>query len=224
MALTGGLDTQHAVELLRIGGLARLRTRLGDALPDASLAALRLRACLELSKRLMQARLPAGDLMNRVSVVAKYLLARYSQPGQAVAGALFLDRRHQLIEERELFRGNEVGCPVSPEPVLRIAVGLGARGVLAWHTHTTGEVAPSPEDGAWAGRLEQACDVLGVMLVDYLILGGTEGWCSMRLEGLVGRADPPQACPNRQAVPVASDTLERLGNTEAARRWRQRGG
>ncbi|MCB1037788.1 MAG: tetratricopeptide repeat protein, partial [Acidobacteria bacterium] len=36
--------------------------------------------------------------------------------------------------------------------------------------------------------------------------------------------DLVRAAPNPQSYSLAADTLERLGNTEAARRWRQRGG
>ena len=44
---------------------------------------------------------------------------------------------------------------------------------------------PSQEDAAFTGRLQEACEAVGVMLVDHLILGGTKEWCSMRREGLI---------------------------------------
>lgn len=186
LALIGGLDTQHAVELIQgTGGLAGLKMNIDTALPDASLAGARLKAALELSKRMLRAKLPVGKLLNRPTTVAKYLLARYSQPGQEVLGALFLDQHNQLIEAKELFRGCRWRCAASPEPFLRHAVVLGAVAIIVWHTHPGGGVKskPSQDDIDFTVRLKEACEVVGVVLVDHLILGGTKEWCSIRREG-----------------------------------------
>ncbi len=42
---------------------------------------------------------------------------------------------------------------------------------------------PSGADVVFTKRLAEACDLVGVMLVDHLILGGVGVWCSMRWEG-----------------------------------------
>ncbi|MCB1032836.1 MAG: hypothetical protein KDD47_03270, partial [Acidobacteria bacterium] len=186
LALIGGLDTQHALDLLQgTGGLARLRINIDTALPDTSLAAARLMASLEFSKRMLRAKLPTGKLLDRPPAVAKYLLARYSLPGQEVFGALYLDHQHRLIEDREVFRGTRTRCNASPEPFLRRALLIGAGGLIAWHTHPGDEVKPSREDVAFTGRLLEACEAVGVMLVDHLILGGTKEWSSMRQQGML---------------------------------------
>ena len=180
------LDTQHAVELLQgTGGLARLRSSIETAFPEASLAAARLRASLELSKRILKAKLPTGKLLDRPAAVAKYLLARYARHRQEIVGAVYLDQKHRMIEDRELFRGTLSHCDVSPEPFLRHALLIGAEGLICFHTHPGGGVAPSREDVEFTGRLAEACEVVGVMLVDHLILGGTKNWCSMRRERLL---------------------------------------
>ena len=184
LALLGGIDTQHAVSLLQESrGLVRLRRTIDTVFPDASIAAARLRASMELSKRMLRAKLPRGKLLDRPAAVAKYLLARYSQPGQEIAGAIFLDRKHRLIEDCELFRGTLSRCEVSPEPFLRYALLIGAEGLICFHTHPGGDVSPSEEDVAFTRRLAEACEVVGVMLVDHVIVGGVGEWCSMRREG-----------------------------------------
>ncbi len=184
LALIGGLDIKHAVDLLQgTGSLARLQTNIDTSLPDASIAAARLKASLELSRRMLRATLPWGKFLDRPAAVAKYLLARYRQPGQKIVGAIYLDNKLRFIEDRELFRGAKARCDVSPEPYLRYALLMGAEGIVAWHTHPGGDAMPSEDDVAFTGRLAAACEVVGVMLVDHMILGEAGAWCSMRREG-----------------------------------------
>ncbi len=180
LALIGGIDTQHAVSLLQESrGLARLRRSIDTVFPEASLAEARLRASMELSKRMLRAKLPKGKLLDRPAAVAKYLLARYRQPGQEVVGAIYLDNKLRFIEDRELFRGAKARCDVSPEPYLRHALLIGAEGIVAFHTHPGGDATASEDDVAFTGRLRKACEVVGVVLVDHLILGEVGEWCSM---------------------------------------------
>ena len=58
--------------------------------------------------------------------------------------------------------------------------------IIVWHTHPGGGVEPSREDVEFTGRLQEACEAVGVMLVDHLILVGVGAWRSMRREGLFG--------------------------------------
>ena len=186
LALIGGIDTQHAVSLLQESrGLARLRIALDTVFPDTSIAAARLRASLELSNRMLRAKLPRGKLLDRPAAVAKYLQARYRKPGQEIVGAIYLDNQLRFIEDRELFRGTKARCDVSPEPYLRHALLIRAEGIVAFHTHPGGDATPSEDDVAFTGRLVKACEVVGVMLVDHLILGEAGAWESMRREGFL---------------------------------------
>lgn len=180
LAVACGLELAVAKGLLEasegVGGLRRrLRspTALAGWQPEAE---DRLRAVLELAVRMAKARIVRVPLLNRQSAAVAYLQLRYPQPGQEVAGALLLDSRGRLIGDRELFRGSRDRCAISPEPFLREALLLGASAVIAWHTHPSGAPQPSTADVAFTGRLAEACDVVGVRLVDHLVLGEKGKW------------------------------------------------
>ncbi|MCH9647790.1 MAG: hypothetical protein K0U98_06095 [Deltaproteobacteria bacterium] len=79
-------------------------------------------------------------MLNRPAVVVDNLQLRYPEPGQEVAGALFLDAAGQQIADQELFRGARDRTAISAEPFLRHALLLGAVAVIAFHTHPS--VAP----------------------------------------------------------------------------------
>jgi len=184
LALVGTLDLEKAQKLLELtGGLARLGSRLKDPTKIDDLDAepqAQLRAVYELTVRLARARITRGSLLTRSSATAKYLQSRYAEPGQEIAGALFLDERNQLLGEKELFRGTRHRCLISPEPFLRAALLLDASALIAFHTHPSGGVVASVKDVAFTDRLTKACEVVGLRLVDHLILGEPGKWSSLR--------------------------------------------
>jgi len=178
---------QMAGTLLREhGGLAGLvgvpvtglrRFGLGDAKAAALLAAV------ELARRLARQQLPARQPLARPAEVARYLVLRYQQRDQEVMGALFLDVRHGLIADREIFRGTLHRAAVEPREILKECLARGAAGFALFHTHPSGDPTPSAEDVMFTRRMAEAAAVVGVELVDHLVLGATGRWVSLRERG-----------------------------------------
>ena len=102
---------------------------------------------------------------------------------QEVMGALYLDTRNRLLAEREIFRGTLNRAAVEPRPILRQGLALSAAGVILYHTHPSGDPAPSAEDLAFTRRIAEAGEVVGVRLVDHLIICPGERWVSLRQRG-----------------------------------------
>jgi DNA repair protein RadC len=122
--------------------------------------------------------------MSRPAEVVSYLTLRYSRHDQEVMGALFLDIRHRLLEEAEIFVGTLSRAAVEPRQILRQALLNRAAGVVLFHTHPSGDPSPSLEDLAFTRRLAQAGETVGVRLVDHLVLGsGTGRWVSLKERG-----------------------------------------
>ena len=119
----------------------------------------------------------------RPAEVARYLLLRYQQRDQEVMGAVFLDARHRLIGEREVFRGTLHRAAVEPREILKDCLLRGASGVALFHTHPSGDPTPSAEDLLFTRRMAEAAEVIGVELVDHLVLGGPGRWVSLRERG-----------------------------------------
>lgn len=164
-----GMPGLHYSDLRRQG--------LGQAKASSVLAAL------EIGRRLAREELPQRQLMSRPSVVANYLSLRYRRRDQEVMGAVFLDARHRLLGERDFFRGTLQRASVEPRGILKEALLRGAAGVLLFHTHPSGDPTPSTEDLLFTRRMAEACDVVGVQLVDHLVLGDGRRWVSLRERG-----------------------------------------
>jgi DNA repair protein RadC len=137
-------------------------------------------AALELARRLARSQVPDRKPLATPGAAARYLVLRYALPTQEVFGALYLDARNRLIGEEEIFRGTIARTAVEPCQVLRSAILSGAAGIVAFHTHPSGDPSPSMEDLDFTKQLSKACAALNLVLHDHLILGSARRWVSLK--------------------------------------------
>lgn len=141
-------------------------------------------ALIELTRRMAHVRMPQRRLMERQDLVAGYLSLRYHQADQEVLGALYLDARSRLIQERELYRGTIQRTAVEPRAILKPAFLCGAVALILFHTHPSGDPAPSLDDIDFTRRLQAAATISGVELQDHLILGTGGRFVSLQARGV----------------------------------------
>lgn len=96
---------------------------------------------------------------------------------------LYLDTRRRLLETRVLSVGTLEASLVHPREVLGPALELRASSILVAHNHPSGDAAPSSEDCALTKRLDKACHLMGIKLVDHIIVAGAD-FVSLRQEGM----------------------------------------
>lgn len=90
---------------------------------------------------------------------------------------VLLDVRGRLIKTVKVAEGSLTQCPVSPRDALREPVRVGAHGVVFVHNHPSGDPAASVEDGDLTERLRAACDLVGIVARDHVIVA-TAGYFS----------------------------------------------
>jgi DNA repair protein RadC len=183
----GASVLELAAELLRdAGGLAGLpamapgnlrRRGVGGAKAAALLAAV------ELGRRLARSEaLPDRQPLRAPAEVARFLALRYQRRDQEMMGALFLDARHRLMGECEVFRGTIDRAAVEPRQILKEGLLRDATGIVLFHTHPSGDPSPSAEDILFTRRMAAAGELVGVRLIDHLVLGNGGRWVSLRQE------------------------------------------
>ncbi|QQR72479.1 MAG: DNA repair protein RadC [Holophagales bacterium] len=168
------------------GGLAGLATASAASLRRRGLGeakAASVLAAVELARRLARAEVAERPPLAHPAAVAGYLSLRYAVRDQEVMGALFLDSRHRLLADRELFRGTLSRAAVEPRALLREGLLLGAGGLILFHTHPSGDPSPSAEDLAFTRRMAEAGEAVGVRLIDHLVVGSVGRWTSLRERG-----------------------------------------
>lgn len=168
------------------GGLAGLSTASPRSLRRNGVAGVKvatLLAAVEVACRIAQAGVPNREPLSKPANVARYVALRYGRLDQEVLGALYVDARHRLMAERELYRGTLHRASVEPRAILREALLCGAAGVVLWHTHPSGDPSPSREDLAFTRRMDRAGELLGVALVDHMVIGDGGRFVSLKERG-----------------------------------------
>lgn len=176
-----------AREVLRgsggLGGLLGSSSRELRRLGIGPAKAATLLAAIELARRLARAEVPERDLLSHPEAVASFLTLRYASQGQEVMGALYLDTRHRLLQDTEIFRGTLNRAAVEPRAILKQGLLRNAAGLILFHTHPSGDPSPSAEDLAFTRRMAEAGEVVGLRLVDHLIVAGGGRWVSLKKRG-----------------------------------------
>jgi len=191
MVLGGGSVQEKSVRLAReiLAGMGGL-----FGLPGASVAMLRhgglrdaqasaLLASREIASRLALQSIPKLRPLDCPDNVARFLLLRYQQRDQEVMGALFLNVRHRILGDTEIFRGTLHRAEVEPREILKECLLRGAAGVVIFHTHPSGDPTPSDADMQFTRRMAVAAALVGVDLVDHLVLGSIGCWVSLKAQG-----------------------------------------
>jgi DNA repair protein RadC len=135
-------------------------------------------AAVELGRRLVSTPNRSAILADP-EMAARYLHLRHARIDQEVVGALLFDVHQRVVGEVECFRGSLMRAVVEPKPILREALRRNASSILLFHNHPSGDPTPSKEDLSFTVRMKEACEALGLELVEHLILSG-QRWTSLR--------------------------------------------
>ena len=141
-------------------------------------------AALELGRRLARLTLVREPLLDRPEVVADYLARSFGSARVEQFGAITLDARNRLLRVHELHRGGRSHADVEPSEVFHNAILDNAHAVILWHTHPSGDPAPSEDDVTLTRRLADAGRLLNVPVLDHVIVARS-AFVSLRQRGLL---------------------------------------
>ncbi|MFQ5795352.1 MAG: DNA repair protein RadC [Candidatus Bipolaricaulia bacterium] len=174
---TGGMSAVDLARLLlaRFGGLRGLDRATASELrqiPGIGPAkAAGLRAALELGKRLLRQGVVARRRIQSVEDVFDYYRPYLRDLKREVFHMMLLDGRNKLIREVTISTGSLTASIVHPREVVKEAIRESAAAVIFVHNHPSGEPEPSVEDIEITERLVDACELVGVRVLDHVIVG-----------------------------------------------------
>lgn len=162
--------------------------------------AIRIHAALALARRLLrQPPEPAAPVTSPHEAAAWFLPHLDGLPHEELH-ALLLDRRARPLRYQRLTSGGSAGTSFEIRQILQHALSHGAHGLLIAHNHPSGDPSPSPEDRRATHRLAQACQSVGLSLLDHLIIGGSR-WISLTEQGEIRpQWLPPETLSSRVSL------------------------
>ncbi len=145
--------------------------------------ALRVHAALHLGLRARE-RAPGPPSIRSCEDAAGWLAPPLRGLRHEELHALYLDRRLRPLCRRRLTVGNDGTTIVDARQILRPAIEVGATAFVLAHNHPSGDPEPSRDDLGATRAVSAAADVVGVVLLDHLVVGGGR-WVSMAQRGLL---------------------------------------
>jgi len=87
-----------------------------------------------------------------------------------IFAVLFLDRANKVITYKRLFQVGITETSVDIRIILKMAIGVGATGIICGHNHPSGNRLASNADILLCKDIGEACRLLKIQLVDNLII------------------------------------------------------
>jgi DNA repair protein RadC len=177
LLLGSGVPGKNAIQLAREllrDGMTRLRSRDAkflQGIPGIGPAKIaRLAAAFEMSRRMFAGE-PEEPPAYEAAILGRTLVTTYAHQQQEHFGAVFLDSRNRILQQREIYVGTLNNALVSTRDIIAGALTHNATGIVAFHNHPSGNPTPSDDDLAFTQKLGRSLALVDIELVDHLIIG-----------------------------------------------------
>jgi DNA repair protein RadC len=185
-----GVPGKNAVQLARIllseGMTALTRRETSSFLRVRGVGpakTARVLAALEFARRLVS---DEGDDPPDYdsNILGQKLVSSLARHTQERLGAVFLDSRHRIMFEREIYLGTINNALVATRDIVRHGLVENAAAVVVYHNHPSGDPTPSEEDETYTKKLKHSLGLVDLELVDHIIVGAHRFY-SMKEKGLL---------------------------------------
>jgi DNA repair protein RadC len=139
---------------------------------------------LEMARRALTQELQEQPIMNTPKLVKNFLQIELGSLTHETFAVLFLDNQNRLLSFQTMFRGSLTQTMVYPREIAKVALSLGANGVVLAHNHPSGKVEPSRSDLELTENLRQALSLIDVHIRDHIIVSHGQSF-SMAEAGLI---------------------------------------
>lgn len=105
---------------------------------------------------------------------ADYLIMQLAMEQREVFGVIFVDRQNQVLAFEKLFFGTVDSASVHPREVVKRCLQINATAIILAHNHPSGHPEPSQADIAITKSLVKALELIDVMVLDHIVIGGNK--------------------------------------------------
>ena len=132
--------------------------------------AIELQAVIELGNRVHKHETLEMESILSSQKLAKKMQQELGHKKQEHLVALYLNTQNQIIHQQTIFIGSATRSIAEPREILHYAIKHMATSLILVHNHPSGAVAPSRNDDHVTKLVKEACDLMGIVLLDHLIV------------------------------------------------------
>ncbi len=154
------------------------RARINDLLNEPGLGPAKvaqIKAAFELGKRVCTKKLTALTFESSLAV-ARHFQPRFVDRRQEIVIALFLNGQNQYLGEKNITEGTPTQATVYIRHIMEEALHESAAAIVLVHNHPSGNPEPSIGDDETTRQLMRACEILGIVLLDHIIIGESDNY------------------------------------------------
>ncbi|MGB5077537.1 MAG: DNA repair protein RadC [Sphingorhabdus sp.] len=143
-----------------------------------------LMVMVETHKALLHTKISSHPVLANSQAVIEYLKATMAHLLFEQVRVLFLGLTNKLIGDKVVSIGTIDEAPIYPREIVKIALDLGATGLIIAHNHPSGDPRPSRQDVETTKKLIIVCREIKIEVHDHIVIA-SDGWTSMRANGLI---------------------------------------
>ena len=132
--------------------------------------AIELQAMIELGHRIHKHETLEMESILSSQKLAKKMQQELGHKKQEHLVALYLNTQNQIIHQQTIFIGSATRSIAEPREILHYAIKHMATSLILVHNHPSGAVSPSRNDDHVTKLVKEACDLMGIVLLDHLIV------------------------------------------------------
>ena len=144
-------------ELQSLSGIGRIK-------------AIELQAVIELGHRIHKHENLEMESILSSQKLAKKMQQELGHKKQEHLVALYLNTQNQIIHQQTIFIGSATRSIAEPREILHYAIKHMATSLILVHNHPSGAVSPSRNDDHVTKLVKEACELMGIVLLDHLIV------------------------------------------------------
>ena len=185
-AILGNADTALAVlnQFPTLDALAKAHTlEIENVRGVGPSGAVRIKAALELGRRVMAAPLDERPQIRSPADAANLLMAEMSLLEQEHLRVMLLDTRNRVLTTVTVYVGSLNMSIIRVSELFREAIRLNAASIIVAHNHPSGDPSPSPEDVSVTRNIISASKMLDIECLDHLVIG-KQCFVSLKERGL----------------------------------------
>ena len=132
--------------------------------------AIELQAMIELGHRIHKHETLEMESILSSQKLAKKMQQELGHKKQEHLVALYLNTQNQIIHQQTIFIGSATRSIAEPREILHYAIKHMATSLILVHNHPSGAVSPSRNDDHVTKLVKEACELMGIVLLDHLIV------------------------------------------------------